>query len=73
MSNLSLEIKTVQSAAFRVLTEALKEILTDANFEIDSIWESYFRCSSYVKIISLTNTLHKIPKSSIELVNKLSV
>ena len=34
--NLSLEIKTVQSAAFRVLTEALKEILTDANFEIDS-------------------------------------
>ena len=32
----SLEIKTVQSAAFRVLTEALKEILTDANFEIDS-------------------------------------
>ena len=33
--NLSLEIKTVQSAAFRVLTEALKEILTDANFEID--------------------------------------
>lgn len=36
MSNLSLEIKTVQSAAFRVLTEALKEILTDANFEIDS-------------------------------------
>ena len=36
MSNLSLEIKTVQSAAFRVLTEALKEILTDANFEIDA-------------------------------------
>ena len=36
MSNYSLEIKTVQSAAFRVLTEALKEILTDANFEIDS-------------------------------------
>ena len=30
-----LEIKTVQSAAFRVLTEALKEILTDANFEFD--------------------------------------
>lgn len=35
-NNYSLEIKTVQSAAFRVLTEALKEILTDANFEIDS-------------------------------------
>ena len=33
--NYCLEIKTVQSAAFRVLTEALKEILTDANFEID--------------------------------------
>lgn len=31
----TIEIKTVQSAAFRVLTEALKEILTDANFEID--------------------------------------
>ena len=33
--NYTIEIKTVQSAAFRVLTEALKEILTDANFEID--------------------------------------
>ena len=32
--NYSLEIKTVQSAAFKVLTEALKEILTDANFEV---------------------------------------
>ena len=32
----SLEVKTVQSSAFRVLIEALKEILTDANFEIDS-------------------------------------
>ena len=30
-----IEIKTVQSAAFRVLIEALKEILTDANFEFD--------------------------------------
>ena len=28
-----IEIKTVQSAAFRVLIEALKEILTDANIE----------------------------------------
>ena len=35
MDNMILEIKTVQSAAFRVLTEALKEILTDANFEFD--------------------------------------
>ena len=34
MTNL-IEIKTVQSAAFRVLIEALKEILTDANFEFD--------------------------------------
>ena len=24
--------------------------------EIDSIWDSYFRCSNYVKILSLTNT-----------------
>ena len=30
-----IDIKTVQSAAFRVLIEALKEILTDANFEFD--------------------------------------
>ena len=31
-----LEIQTVQAAAFRILIEALKEILTDANFEFDS-------------------------------------
>ena len=31
-----LELKTVQSSAFRVLIEALKEILTDANIEFDS-------------------------------------
>ena len=30
------EFRTVQSGAFRVLIEALKEILTDANFQIDS-------------------------------------
>ena len=30
-----LEIKTVQASAFRILVEALKEILTDANFECD--------------------------------------
>lgn len=30
------EIRTVQSAAFRTLIEALKEILTDANLEFDS-------------------------------------
>ena len=30
-----IEVKTVQSGAFRVLIEALKEILTDANFEFD--------------------------------------
>jgi len=30
------ELKTVQSSAFRTLIEALKEILTDANIEIDS-------------------------------------
>ncbi len=35
MPNNLIEIKTVQSAAFRILIEALKEILTDANFEID--------------------------------------
>ena len=32
----SLEVKTIQSAAFRILIEALKEILTDANLEFDS-------------------------------------
>ena len=30
-----IEVKTVQSSAFRVLIEALKEILTDANFQFD--------------------------------------
>jgi len=30
------EIKTVQSSAFRILIEALKEILTDANLELDN-------------------------------------
>ena len=30
------EFRTVQSGAFRVLIEALKEILTDANFQIDN-------------------------------------
>ena len=33
--------------------------------EVDSIWQAYFRCSNYVEVISLTNTLHKIPKSSV--------
>ena len=32
-----LEIKTVQASAFRILVEALKEILTDANFECDEM------------------------------------
>ena len=32
----TLEVKTIQSAAFRILIEALKEILTDANLEFDS-------------------------------------
>ena len=35
MSENIIEIKTVQASAFRILVEALKEILTDANFEID--------------------------------------
>ena len=30
-----LDVKTVQSSAFRILVEALKEILTDANMEFD--------------------------------------
>lgn len=34
-SNYALELKTVQSSAFRILIEALKEILTDANLEFD--------------------------------------
>lgn len=35
LSEYILEIKTVQVSAFRTLIEALKEILTDANFEFD--------------------------------------
>ena len=30
-----LEVRTVQASAFRILIEALKEILTDANLEFD--------------------------------------
>ena len=33
MSNKIMELKTVQTSAFKTLTEALKEILTDANIE----------------------------------------
>ena len=33
--NYLLELKTVQSSAFRILIEALKEILTDSNMEFD--------------------------------------
>ena len=33
--NYILEVRTVQSSAFRILIEALKEILTDANLEFD--------------------------------------
>lgn len=35
MTNI-LEVQTVQSSAFRILIEALKEILTDANLEFDN-------------------------------------
>ena len=35
-NNNILEVKTVQAGAFRILIEALKEILTDANLEFDS-------------------------------------
>ena len=33
MSEKIMELKTVQTGAFKTLTEALKEILTDANIE----------------------------------------
>lgn len=46
MTNI-IEIKTVQSSAFRVLIEALKEILTDANFEFDS---------TGIKVIAMDST-----------------
>ena len=35
MVDYALELQTVQASAFRILVEALKEILTDANFEFD--------------------------------------
>ena len=35
-TNYAFNIQTVQSGAFRVLIEALKDILTDCNFIIDS-------------------------------------
>ena len=34
-----LNVKTVQSGAFRVLIEALKEILTDTNILFDETYE----------------------------------
>ena len=42
-----LEIKTVQSSAFRVLVESLKDILTDCNFVIDE---------SGIKLIATDNS-----------------
>jgi proliferating cell nuclear antigen len=36
MVSYALDLQTVQASAFRILVEALKEILTDANFEFDS-------------------------------------
>ena len=35
MDNFSLKIKTEQSCAFRILVEALKEILTEGSFVFD--------------------------------------
>ena len=43
------EIRTVQSAAFRTLIEALKEILTEANLEFDF---SYYDHLEFVLIIT---------------------
>ena len=42
-----IEIQTVQSGAFRILIEALKEILTDANLEIDA---------TGIKVMAVDNT-----------------
>ena len=36
ITSYAFELQTVQSGAFRILIEALKEILTDANFIFDS-------------------------------------
>ena len=33
--------------------------------EVNLIWDSYFKCESYIEVISLTNTLYNIPKRSI--------
>ena len=38
-----LEVHTVQASAFRILIEALKEILTDANFEFDEHQTLYLK------------------------------
>ena len=46
-----LELQTVQASAFRILVEALKEILTDANFEFDE---------SGMKIVAMDSS-HKPP------------
>ena len=49
MVNYALELQTVQASAFRILVEALKEILTDANFEFDE---------SGMKIVAM---IHRTP------------
>ena len=44
-----IEIKTVQASAFRILVEALKEILVDANLECDE---------TGIKMIAMANNIH---------------
>ena len=42
-----LDVKTVQSSAFRILIEALKEILTDANMEFDETGLKIRQCFKF--------------------------
>ena len=55
INNYKLKIKTEQAGAFRILIEALKEILTEANFVFDE---------SGIKLMAMDSThtmwLHEI-------------
>ena len=53
MSKNIIEIKTVQSSAFRILIEALKEILVDANLECDETGIKMIAMDSSYSISSL--------------------
>ena len=68
--SIKIEFQTVQTAAFRILIEALKEILTDANFEFD---ENGLRIvamdSTHTVLVHLRLNSEKLEKYVFSLIN----